>query len=318
MAAVVRKPPVAEDSLRSTPLPGPGPLSPKQAVALVARSPGGKLCAEKYPDSYKALLELLSSSTAADAGAAREQVAELMSERGHSPGDQAFVLIAIGLQPSLPFEASMGLRQLSPGPSPTLVQQGTGPRKADVYSVPVGERSVRVVAPAQHGAIRSRGYSVAQVAQALANMPAGARAQVREVRLVPTRPPGGDRALAEYDFDHDVVNVYPPPPGRERDVSELVDDLVHEAGHAWSFHAWGREPAASSQWMEWKQARLADARYPSQYGRLQLTDDAAETLFRYWATSGTPEFERWRKVLPARFAMLDREMSSGGWSRRPS
>jgi hypothetical protein len=310
---------------------GDGPLTPKQAIALVAGTPGGKFWAKEHPDDYAFFLDLLSDRTPADGGSAREQVAQFILElereakwglEPRNPVNQYIILVGILLQPVLSFEASLGERQWVPGPKPQLIAHGLDicfkgyarARKADAYAVNINGQAITVILPSEPAVAGAYRYSLEQVSNALANMPEPARAQVREVHMAPARPSGNSKlgsVLASYDGIADVMTVYPTSNSQSLTLLTLVDDLVHEAGHAWSNRAWGNE--SSAEWTSWGRAGISDGKWASQYARFRQDDDAAETLFRYWGTLGTPEHEEWRKLLPGRFAILDRAFNRQGW-----
>jgi hypothetical protein len=82
---------------------------------------------------------------------------------------------------------------------------------------------------------------------------------------------------------------------------------MHELGHAWSLRAWQDDPASAQAW---RAAIASDQDPPSEYARGSfqssgaLDEDAAEATALYFIERGTPDFERYRARMPARFALI--------------
>jgi hypothetical protein len=46
----------------------------------------------------------------------------------------------------------------------------------------------------------------------------------------------------------------------------------------------------------------------SGYAMADIAEDVAETVKVYGSTKGTPKFDEYKRMVPARFAMLEKEM----------
>ena len=103
------------------------------------------------------------------------------------------------------------------------------------------------------------------------------------------------------------ITIYPHGIDELADPDGFVRNFMHELGHTWSLAAWRADPAAEARWLA---AMRADTTAPSYYAVQSFKssgepfEDAAEATALYFVTRGTPLFERYRAVMPARFALV--------------
>lgn len=112
------------------------------------------------------------------------------------------------------------------------------------------------------------------------------------------------------------ITIYPYGMAELQDEDFFVKNLMHELGHAWSLVAWQDDPASATAW---RTAIASDADPPSEYARMSfrssgaMDEDAAEATALFFVERGTPDFERYRRRMPARFALLTARFTS--WAR---
>jgi hypothetical protein len=157
----------------------------------------------------------------------------------------------------------------------------------------------------------------ARVGDALAALPASARRLIRRVQISPR--PNPDDASWTRRYGRRIVAgmtasavdgelcVYPQGLRQEREV--FVRNMMHEIGHLWSGREYG--VAAGKRWAAWRRAVASDPALPSSYATAALQEDAAEATALYLSTLGTAEHERYRALLPARFALLTKVLPQG-------
>jgi hypothetical protein len=158
-------------------------------------------------------------------------------------------------------------------------------------------------------------HTVQQAANAASYLPKPARSVITTVLLNPVVNPDDAYWAVEYsdpDFHSymtagadGVVTIYP-------DTSSLPGDnymrgtMIHETGHTWSFKTWG-EDTTQGKWVDWQTAMTNDKVAVSGYANASISEDVAETVTVYVSTRGTPQCEEYRRIVPHRFAILDRE-----------
>lgn len=133
-----------------------------------------------------------------------------------------------------------------------------------------------------------------------------------KVVLNPTSKPGKYNTLAQTDGEQRRIDIFPRSVGDDTDYGETI---THEAGHVWSKRTWGHaddiNPTEWNKWEEWEKCMQADRIALSGYARTDVEEDLAETYVAYINTKGSPKFEEYRRIVPRRFAMLDREYEPG-------
>jgi hypothetical protein len=101
------------------------------------------------------------------------------------------------------------------------------------------------------------------------------------------------------------ISIYPT--STSTPVSELEGSLIHETGHTWSMQQWGSDET-KGKWLVWQKAMDSDVVSLSNYATNSLFEDVAETVQIYGMTKGTPEHQEYRRMVPERFGILDREL----------
>jgi type VI secretion system secreted protein VgrG len=82
--------------------------------------------------------------------------------------------------------------------------------------------------------------------------------------------------------------------------------MAHETGHTWSYKTWG-EDETKGKWLDWKGAMAKDKVSVSGYAMKAIAEDVAETIQVYVTTEGSPRKAEYRKIVPNRFGVLDKE-----------
>jgi hypothetical protein len=159
-------------------------------------------------------------------------------------------------------------------------------------------------------------HSVDQVADAASYLPKIARSKITKVVLNIVTNPEDPYWAAQYHEPgfHSymtagkagVVMIYPDkslPP----DANEMRGTMIHETGHTWSYQQWG-DDQTKGKWAEWRKAMNKDKVAVSGYAKKAIAEDVAETVKIYVATQSSPNKKaEYRKIVPNRFAMLDKE-----------
>lgn len=190
-----------------------------------------------------------------------------------------------------------------------------GPGRAEVFELVIDGQRVRLAAPADRRFDPPQQHTVEEVARALAGLPESSRTRITSVTLSPVANPDDAFWAKTYGLPEmtshmsvgtdGAVTVYPST--RARTAEHLAMSLLHESGHAWSFERWGTDTTAPA-WKPWADAVEADVVRVSTYGNAHLSEDVAEATALYQSIRGTPLFEEYRALYPARFAILDREL----------
>ena len=114
-----------------------------------------------------------------------------------------------------------------------------------------------------------------------------------------------------------VVTIYP-----DKNATKLPDanaqrsSMMHETGHSWSYQQWGTDEK-KGKWIDWQKAMDADGTSVSAYAKSAIAEDVAETVKIYGSTFGTPRFDEYRKIVPKRFEILDKEYKEKVGSKAP-
>jgi hypothetical protein len=160
-------------------------------------------------------------------------------------------------------------------------------------------------------------HTVQQAADAASHLPKAARSVIKTVLLNAVVNPDDAYWATEYkqaDFHSymtagaaGVVTIYPnvaakPLPGD----NYMRGTMIHETGHTWSYKTWG-EDKTKGKWVEWQTAMTKDKASLSGYAMASIAEDVAETIQVYVSTKGAPQFEEYRRIVPNRFDMLDKE-----------
>lgn len=159
-------------------------------------------------------------------------------------------------------------------------------------------------------------HSVQEAAEAASYLPHNSRATIHTVVLNSQVNPEDAHWAVQYntpDFHSymtagasGVVTIYPdktPPP----DANSMRGSMIHETGHAWSYQKWGNDKTKGG-WATWKAAMDSDGVSVSSYAMNSIAEDVAETVRVYGATKGTPKYDEYQAMIPARLAILAREL----------
>lgn len=190
---------------------------------------------------------------------------------------------------------------------------------AHVFTATYGDgTSLKVVAPKAPDPAYHQ-YSATQAAQAARYLPKKMREILKEIRLNPVTNPDDAYWAAQYnmpDFHsymtagkEGVVTIYPMPAakGKQPDEAYMRGTMIHESGHAWSYQKWGTDKT-KGKWLEWKRAMDSDRVTVSGYAKSDIAEDVAETVQVHGSTKGKPKYEEYKKIVPARFAILEKEL----------
>ena len=160
-------------------------------------------------------------------------------------------------------------------------------------------------------------HSVQEAADAAATLPLGSRDVVNSITLNPVENPDDSYWASEYndpDFHSYMtagvggdITIYPDDTNEQPGEDYRKGTLIHETGHTWSYQQWG-EDTDGAKWQPWKDAMAKDPVSVSGYADASIDEDVAETVQIYASTKDTPKHEEYRAMVPARFAILDREL----------
>lgn len=179
-------------------------------------------------------------------------------------------------------------------------------------SVKVGDHTLTLLRPKDGVYTPNTQHPVDDLLAALAKMPPQSLAEVKELRLAPTRNPTDEFWATTYGQPgfqtymncgaDGVVTVFPQ--ATTPSASIISSTLVHETGHAWSMREWGDE--GSQKWKDWAMAGLRDGLSPSTYANSSPGEDVAEAAVLYLESKGTPDHATYRALYPRRFELLDK------------
>jgi type VI secretion system secreted protein VgrG len=103
------------------------------------------------------------------------------------------------------------------------------------------------------------------------------------------------------------ITFYPTSWDPRQQQAYIDSTIIHESGHTYSARNFpGFE--------QWDRARTSDAIVPSNYARNAATEDFSEALSLYYVVRGTPQEAELRRLLPARFEIIDQHFP--GWTKR--
>jgi len=191
-----------------------------------------------------------------------------------------------------------------------------GNLKIDISGRPSQPYEVNALDPAADGAEQARidfkdgtstnvqiaqggpAYTVEDIAKSLSYLPKSLREGVDNVNL-DAKDKGGALAQTPYG-DNNTIHVFPAGGGLSQ--GELGGVFAHEAGHSYLNNnaAAGQEPWTSYQ-------RIVQGEEPaaSPYAKAGDFEDFAEATELYVAVKDTPLEQKYRDLLPERFAYLD-------------
>lgn len=295
---------------------GPTPAATRK---LLDAQPGFKALPANQQFAFQKL------TTGAEGEYLRRYVQALTSDPGFtqkSAADQTAAFHDLLLAKITPDE-----RALTSEPKATQVKIGA-PRTQgdqDVFEVTVRGKTIPISMPHQDPpSATSNGkafgdrtnHTVATMAKALSELQPETLAVVNTVNLSATPNPEDAFWAEQYHMPGFTsymtcgasgdVNVYPMTDG-EQPKEDIAETLMHESGHAWSKGRWG-EDTSGPGWKPWRDAAAKDGIPVSGYAESSMDEDVAETMALYLASRGTPQFDEFRQMYPARFAVLDREL----------
>ncbi len=301
------------------------PVEARLAVAALAKQPGWSAVSEA---DQGRLASLLGGETNALSSTARAAFKALIADTGwsgKSKADQARdltgLLTSSTARPGLVDEP---VDHLEAAPftltGPTLKKNHAfrgSTEDADVYDITFAGTGQVVKLYGPHAANTSRAFHTAQqVAEAVARLPEGSRKVVKTVTLNAVDNPDDAYWAQQYNDPtfHSYmtagaageVTIYPST-GSTPSENYMRGTMIHETGHTWSKQAWG-EDTTKGGWVKWKAAMDSDRASVSNYATNSLDEDVAETIQIYGGSTGTPAHDEYRRIVPARFAILDAEL----------
>ncbi len=190
-----------------------------------------------------------------------------------------------------------------------------GRQDAIQYRLTIEGHTIDIFVPARGSSSAGRLHRAREIARAIARMPPYARGQLKVVNMNPDRNPADERWEEAFDMPDlrsfasvnadGTLNLYPVDRRRPViDSAEFAAYLTHEAGHIRSQAEWGRDEH-SSRWAAWRDAMASDRISVSAYAKRSIHEDFAETYLLYEAVRGTPQEAEVRRLLPARFRLID-------------
>lgn len=318
----------AAPQTRVMPDPRMTPVDARFAMAAVPVLPGWKKLPARDRDRLNALL---GGETNAVSAATRDYLRpKYLDLKSRPEAEQKAALSAtIGHQEATPSLVSEPVETVPVEvkvSGPTEVQQyefrGT---KADahVFTATYGDgTSLKVVAPKAPDPAYHQ-YTVTQAAQAARYLSRKMREVLKEIVLNPVENPDDAYWAAEYDMPDfhsfmtagrdGVVTIYPTrvEKGGQPAEESMRGTMIHEFGHTWAFRKWG-EDTKKGKWVDWKKAMKSDGVSVSRYAGVDIAEDVSETIQVYGSTKGKPKYEEYKKIIPARMAILEKELGDLG------
>ena len=200
---------------------------------------------------------------------------------------------------------------LSPGREVAQFAFASGSADAVTHTVTIDGQAIQVTVPRNPPGGPAL-HTVAEVRQALANLPANVRAQIKEVRVNPGANPDDAHWQAAYNNPNHVsymtassagvVDIYPAGGKASQQVMET--SMVHETGHIISGRVWG-DDTNDPRWGTYKAAMAKDNVVASGYGRSSPADDFAEGWALYNTVKGKPQEAELRALMPERWKLFD-------------
>lgn len=188
---------------------------------------------------------------------------------------------------------------------------------------------VEIVEPKKTDAGFHNYTTAVELADAARYLPASSRALITRIIVSPGANPHDAYWAKEYKMPNfrssmsasadGVVEVYPRSVKTFSDRARAClenylksDDtmrgaLIHETGHIFAAKNWG-EDYTKGKWSDWRKAAEGDVAWVSKYAQASPHEDFAETFTAYASSKGTPRFEKFKVLVPRRFAILDREV----------
>lgn len=160
-------------------------------------------------------------------------------------------------------------------------------------------------------------HSVEQVAKSGGYLPKVTRKIITSVDLNPIENPEDPHWATEYNTPgfHSymtagvggVVTIYPNKTAKPMSGENYMrGTMIHETGHTWAFKNWGTD-VSKGKWLKWKQAMNKDKVSVSGYAMASISEDVAETIQIYVSTKGSTRYAEYRRLVPNRFIILDKE-----------
>lgn len=190
---------------------------------------------------------------------------------------------------------------------------------AHIFTATYGDGSrLEVVAP-KAPSPEYHQYTATQAAEAARYLPKRMRDILKRIVLNPVTNPDDAYWAAQYnipDFhsymtagSDGVVTIYPTASakGTQPDERYMRGTMIHESGHTWSYRNWGTDKS-KGKWLDWKKAMDSDGVSVSNYARSDIAEDVAETVQVYGSTKGKPKYDEYKKIIPARLAILEKEI----------
>jgi hypothetical protein len=184
--------------------------------------------------------------------------------------------------------------------------------------VTVGEQAIKVYLPKSSPQSKYRYHTVAEIADALASLPAVCRRPITAIHLEASDNPDDgywqkqyrDSSFSSYmnAGPDGIIEVYPLTYRIAH--AQIVSSMLHETGHILSEQRWSSD-GQSRWWKDWRKAMQNDIIFPSRYAMQSPDDDFAETLSLYYAIQGRSQEKELRGLMPERFRILDKIVSEG-------
>ncbi|MEL6349926.1 MAG: LysM peptidoglycan-binding domain-containing protein [Myxococcota bacterium] len=299
------------------------PLDARLAMTVISASPGWGAMDEGQRTQLTALI---GGETNVLSQTARQQAQSLVMDGGWSSQDadaQAAVLTGLvsdsSARPALVDEPHPDIAPADHALTGPVLEEDHAFRgvtaDADVYTVTFADdgHAVTIYAPNAPDPANGHHYTVQQAVHALVRLPHASRSVVTSITLNAVRNPDDAFWAAEYNdpnFESFMtagaggdVTIYPAQ-GAVMTQRYTDDTMVHETGHTWSKQQWGEDTSADA-WRPWRDAMASDGISVSNYATASIDEDVAETVQAYITTQGTPAFDEYRSMVPARFAILD-------------
>lgn len=190
--------------------------------------------------------------------------------------------------------------------------------KALIYTITFEDGvSFPIIAPAAPDE-KMHYHSVAEAAKAVSHIAKPSRERISSILLNAVENPDDAYWAAQYnrpDFHSYMtagpsgqITIYPDDSKDVPKLDTLKNLMVHETGHTWSYQKWGTDKTKGG-WVDWKAAMDKDGTYLSEYAKASIAEDVAETVQAYASSEGHRRHEHFRKRVPNRFAVLDRDFT---------
>lgn len=299
------------------------PVDAKAGVGAMHRLGGWNT----VPDADRVTLDaLIGGETSSRSEATRSKLrGDFTAVKAMSAADQATRLTGLITSADKPFTAEESTEKLVAAPytlaGPTA-KAGHAFRgatvDAEVWVVNFTDTaggSVEIIAPKDPFAAGVLQHTVKEAADSVAIMPPASRKVTKSISLNPVTNPDDPYWAGQYNMPgfHSYmtagaageITVYPGSVKQTDNV--MKTSVLHETGHTWSYRQWGKS-SADAKWQPWKDAMASDRTSVSKYADASVDEDVAETVSVYGSTYGSPAYDEYAAMVPARFAILDKEM----------